>query len=152
MFYLRSASAACTLKLHVNHYQNFIILFLPMKHLGLAAYFLHFQRTSMKHSQKQLFVRCSLKFLNTHRKTSLLESLFKRPAVLKEATTLVFSCQFWEMFKNTFFNRTSLVAASVQISSSDACYFLECLQVSLLILCKFKRTNVLLFSRGIEVN
>ena len=103
MFYLRSASTACTLKLHVNHYQNFKILFLPMQHLGLAAYSLHFQRTWMKHSQKQLFVRCSLKFLNTHRKTSLLESLFKRPAVLKEGTTLVFSCQFWEMFKNTFF-------------------------------------------------
>ena len=31
----------------------------------------------------------------------------------KETLAQVFSCEFWEIFKNTFFYRTPLVAASV---------------------------------------
>ena len=38
-----------------------------------------------------------------------------RPATLlkKETLTQVFSCEFWKIFKNTFFYRTPLVDASV---------------------------------------
>ena len=32
--------------------------------------------------------------------------------LLKETPTQVFSCEFWEIFKNTFFYRTPSVAAS----------------------------------------
>ena len=75
------------------------------------------------------------KFRKIHRKTLLLQSLFNkfagcrsflfseaanlgdqsrlRPATAKETLAQVFSCEFYDMFKNTFSDRTPLVAASV---------------------------------------
>ena len=53
--------------------------------------------------------KCSSKFLNTHRKTSVLESLFNNGV----SSTQVFSCEYCEIFKNSFFYRTPPVAASV---------------------------------------
>ena len=41
------------------------------------------------------------------------ESHFNEVTGLKQATKLVFSCEFCEIFKNTFFYRISLVATSV---------------------------------------
>ena len=67
--------------------------------------------------------RCSSKFRKIHRKTLAQESLFNkvaglRPATLfkKETLAQVFSCEFCEILKNTFFDRTSLVAASEFVS------------------------------------
>ena len=53
--------------------------------------------------------RCSLKFWNIHRKTPVSESLFNA----NETPAQVFSCECYEIFKNTFFYRTTPVAASV---------------------------------------
>ena len=41
-----------------------------------------------------------------------------RPATLLKKETLeqVFSCEFYDIFKNTFFHRTTLVAASGQLN------------------------------------
>ena len=43
----------------------------------------------------------------------MLESLFNKVAGLK-IPTQVFSCKIYEIFKNTFLNRTPLVAAFVR--------------------------------------
>ena len=60
--------------------------------------------------------RCSskkmlLKFRNIHRKTHVLESIFNKETLL-EKDSQVFSCEYYEVFKNTFFYRTPPVAAS----------------------------------------
>ena len=74
---------------------------------------------------------CSEKFRNIHRKTPVPESLFNKVAGLRPSTLLkkrpgaacnfikketlaqVFSCEFYELSKDTFFYRTPSVAASV---------------------------------------
>ena len=69
----------------------------------------HFRSQTNLHRQKQSFAdvqnRCSLKFCKFHRKTTVLKTLFETP-------TEVFSCEICKNFKNTFFYRTSPVAAS----------------------------------------
>ena len=74
--------------------------------------------------QKQLFadfLRISVLkiFCNICRKTPVLQSLFSKVAGLegynsieKRPHTQVFSCEYWEIFKDTLFYRTPLVAAS----------------------------------------
>ena len=54
-----------------------------------------------------------------HRKTPMLESLFSKPAGLKAhnfikkyTPTQLFFCEYCEIFKNRFFYRTPLMAAS----------------------------------------
>ena len=46
--------------------------------------------------------RCSKKCLNIHRKTPVLESLFNE-LYEKETPTRVFSCEYYEIFKDSFF-------------------------------------------------
>ena len=58
------------------------------------------------------FVFCKL-----HRKTPVPESLFSCNFIKKETLAKVFSCEFYEITKNTFFYRTPLVAASGCIST-----------------------------------
>ena len=69
----------------------------------------HFRSQTNLHRQKQSFAdvqnRCSLKFCKFHRKTTVFKTLFETP-------TEVFSCEICKNFKNTFFYRTSSVAAS----------------------------------------
>ena len=64
-------------------------------------------------------------FCKFHRKAPVLESLFKKVAGLKaysfikkETPAKVFSCKFYEIFKDTFFYRTPPVAASEEMISS----------------------------------
>ena len=63
-----------------------------------------------------LLKRCSYKFRKIHRKTAVPESrvsfLIKLEASGKETLAQVFSCEFCEIYKNTFYYRTPLVAAS----------------------------------------
>ena len=79
----------------------------------------NFQGTIFRCSHR----RCSLKkvflkFRKIHRKTSVPESLFKTVAGLrsffikKGHLAEVFSCEFCEIFKNTFFHKTPTVAVS----------------------------------------
>ena len=69
-----------------------------------------FDRALNKFLQKQLsegvlWKRCSKKFRKIHKKT---------PAPKKKETLAqVFSCEFYEISKNTFFYRTPPVAASL---------------------------------------
>ena len=63
--------------------------------------------------------RSSYKFLDIHKKISVLESLFNKVTGLmacnfikKETPTQVFSCEYHKMFENTFFYGTPPVAAS----------------------------------------
>ena len=42
-----------------------------------------------------------------------MEYLFNKVFLKKETPTLVFSCEYSEIFKNSFFHRTNSVAASV---------------------------------------
>ena len=59
--------------------------------------------------------KCSQKFGNIYKKTPVLESLFKKVAGLeagKYIATQVFSYVYCKIFKNSFFYRTNLVAAS----------------------------------------
>ena len=58
--------------------------------------------------QKQLFSgvlqgRCLEKILKFHKETPVLESLFSKVSRNKETPAQVFSCEFCEAFKNTFF-------------------------------------------------
>ena len=60
-----------------------------------------------------------------------------RPATLlkKETLAQVFSCEFFETFKNIFFDRTPLMAASVNISvlkAKVASHYFEVIKVYLL--------------------
>ena len=57
--------------------------------------------------------RCSRKFWNIHRKKPVLESLFNKVAGLKFRwclvfSTQVFSCEYCDIFKNTFFIEQSI--------------------------------------------
>ena len=63
--------------------------------------------------------RCSQKFSDIHRKTPMLDFLFNKVAAIqacnfikKKIPRQVLSCEYCEIFKNSFFYRTSLVAAS----------------------------------------
>ena len=58
-------------------------------------------------------------FRNIHTKKSVLESLFNKIAglktynfIIKETPTQEFSCEYWETFKNIYFEEPLLVAAS----------------------------------------
>ena len=73
--------------------------------------------------QKQQFTDAfqisSKKFRSIRRRIPVLKSLFNNVVGLqdcnfikKEIPTQVFSCEFCEIFKNTFFYRTPLVASS----------------------------------------
>ena len=59
--------------------------------------------------------RCSQKFHKIHRKTPVPQSLFKPQAckfIKKETLAQVFSCDFCEVFKNTFFTEHLWTTAS----------------------------------------
>ena len=62
-----------------------------------------------------------LKIVNSHRNRPVLESIFSKAAglglrlYLKETPTLVPSCEYWEIFKNSFFYRTPPAAAFFMI-------------------------------------
>ena len=62
-------------------------------------------------------------FCNIHRKTHALEPVFDKGLGLeifeKETPRQVFSCEYCKIFKNSFFYRTPLVAASVVGVSDD---------------------------------
>ena len=90
-----------------------------LNHLKQIALFFFFQ----KHSPRGVLSKwCSYKSSKNHRKTPVPESLFLiklqasglRSAALLKTKTLaqVFSCELCDTSKNTFFNRTPLVAAS----------------------------------------
>ena len=76
--------------------------------------FLTFAKCSIEKQPSEVFCKkgCSKKFRKIHRKTPVPESLFYE----KETLVQVFSSEFYEIFKNTFFNRTPLVAAFVHIN------------------------------------
>ena len=73
--------------------------------------------------QKQSFTdalknRCSFKFHNIHKKTPVLKSNFNKVAGLnsgnfikKGTSTQLLSFEYCDIFKNSFFDRTTLVAA-----------------------------------------
>ena len=66
--------------------------------------------------QKQPFVvvlqnRCSEQFRDIRRKTPVLESPFNAASGLQETPTQVLSCEYCEIFKNSFVYRAPLVAA-----------------------------------------
>ena len=68
------------------------------------------------------------KFRNIHRKAPLLESFLKKVGGLqicnfiqKETATQVFSCEYYEIFKNTLFYRTPPMAASGAYEKSHNC-------------------------------
>ena len=79
--------------------------------------------------QKQPFTdvpQVFLKFSNIHRKTPVLESLFNKIADLKGCNFIkerlyyeCFSVEYYEIFKNSFFYRTPLVASSVSGNSRE---------------------------------
>ena len=86
---------------------------------------LHFSFTDTvcfpRSSRPEVFCkkRCSQKFRKINRKTPVPEALFWyscRPwacnCIKKETLAQVFSCEFCEISKNTFSDRTNLVAAS----------------------------------------
>ena len=50
--------------------------------------------------------RCSLEFRNIHKKTLMFETLFNK------APTQMFSCEYCEIFKNTYFEKHLRTAAS----------------------------------------
>ena len=58
---------------------------------------------------KKGVLRSFVKFTGKHLRQSL---FFKRVAVKKEILALVFSCEFCEISKNSFFDRTPPVAVS----------------------------------------
>ena len=62
----------------------------------------------IKSSRQQMFfkIRCSQKFCNIHRKTPVLEFLFNKIAGLQ------LSCEYCNVFNNSFFHKTPSVAAS----------------------------------------
>ena len=60
---------------------------------------------------------CSSKFCNTHRKTSVLESLLIKLQAWRLQKNQMFSCEYCKILKNSFFYRLPLVAAS-EIKSS----------------------------------
>ena len=77
--------------------------------LVLLKIFWNFRTTSKKQStQKQPFSgvlqgRCPEKIHKFHKKTPALESLFNKVSRNKKTPAQVFSCEFCEAFKNTFF-------------------------------------------------
>ena len=62
----------------------------------------------IKSSRQQMFfkIRCSQKFCNIHRKTPVLEFLFNKIAGLQ------LSCEYCNVFNNSFFHKTPSVATS----------------------------------------
>ena len=80
----------------------------------------------MSQFQKQpldVFYRksCSLQFRNIHRKTPVLESLelqvWRSATLLKETPTKVFSCEYCNIFKNTYFEENLSTIASATPAS-----------------------------------
>ena len=68
------------------------------------------------------------KFRNIHRKAPLLDSFLKKVGGLqicnfiqKETPTQVFSCEYYEIFKNTLFYRTPPIADSGACEKSYNC-------------------------------
>ena len=62
-------------------------------------------------------------FHNIHRETPVLESVFNRVAGIK-AWTLVFSCEYGEIFKNNYLEERLRTAASAS----------SCMQIQLVVL------------------
>ena len=58
---------------------------------------------------------CSLKFCDSHRKTLVLESLFNKVGDI-QACIQVFSCEYYEIFRNTYFEVHMRKAASELIT------------------------------------
>ena len=87
--------------------------------LVLLKIFQNLWNTSRKKSaQKQLFSgvvqdRYPEKLLKFHKKTPALESIFHKVFRNKKTPAEVFSCEFCETFKNTFFYRPPLVELEV---------------------------------------
>ena len=52
----------------------------------------------------------------------MLEALFNKVAGLKETPTQVFPCEYFKIFKNSFFYRAPLLAASENSSILDVCW------------------------------
>ena len=65
---------------------------------------------------------CSMKFRKIHRKTPSPESQACN-FIKKESLAQVFSCKFYEISKDTFFYRTSPVAAPANLKSTGNNYF-----------------------------
>ena len=74
------------------------------------------ERTSTRSSRSEVFLKISQNLQeNTCASVSFLNKVAGlRPMIFmkKEALAQVFSCEFWEIFKNTYLYRTPLVAAS----------------------------------------
>ena len=84
----------------------------------ITAFFIELLRLLLLDLQKQSFAlhnRCSEKFHNIVRKIPVLDLFFNK-IYLKETPTQVFSCEYREIFRNSFFYRTPPVAASGSIS------------------------------------
>ena len=65
------------------------------------------------HRADVLRKRCSQKFRNIQRKTSVLEPVFNK------VTGLELSCEYCEIFKNSFFHKTPTVTASEKVISEE---------------------------------
>ena len=98
---------------------SIIGLFLKIAVMKIGA--LCLQRTCNFINTKAVVRWCSLKkmFLEILRNSreSTCTRVFFLKFIKKETVAQVFSCEFWEMSKNTFFYRTPLVAASAYIQS-----------------------------------
>ena len=69
---------------------------------------------------------CSVKKLFLENSQNSHENTCSRVSFLinkREALSLVFSYEFWEIFKNSFFHRTPPVADSVFVSNSPSSHF-----------------------------
>ena len=82
------------------------------QHYATKVNFIHKNSVLNTKIQEQPFNRCSSKFRNIHRKGPVLESLFNNVAGIRTATLLkretatqALSCEYYEIFKNTFLNR-----------------------------------------------
>ena len=60
-----------------------------------------------------LLKKCPKQFRNVYRKTPVPESLFKLQLYLKRDSGTGFSCEFCEIFKNTFFTENLWMTASI---------------------------------------
>ena len=87
--------------------------------LDSLTHFIPFPKVQKRSPRSVLSKKCSEKFRKFYRKTPVPESFFNKVVGLKPATLFkketlaqVFSCEFCEISKNTFFYRAPPVAAS----------------------------------------
>ena len=101
------------MKVHEAH--NIKIIICSSRKFARSKYWLGIEAAQSK--LPEAASRCSLKkvFLKIHKKTPVPESLFNKVAVLrpkKDTLAKVFSCEFCEIFKNTFFTEYFRVTTS----------------------------------------